>query len=162
MAKIVSARALVGSNDDSSELLADHYGTIIETLESAEMKRRAVERVRALHRELKETDVEVRVAQTKGSAIFNILVTGREPKFTRIFLDALLDEFMGFRRHLQEQLGKTDGKLDVAIQERATPASENVEDWIMPVTVGAIGGGLLGGMLGLLLAMLLVRQPRSA
>lgn len=162
MAKIVSARALVGYKGDSSELLADHYGTIIETLESAEMKRRALERVRALHPELKETDMEVRVAQTKGSAIFNILVTGREPKFTRIYLDALLDEFMAFRRQLQEQLGKTDGNIDVAIQERATVASENVEDWILPVTVGAIGGGLLGALVGLLLALLLVRQPRTA
>lgn len=162
LAKIVSARGMLADRSDDAAAVADHYGTIIETLESAEMKRRALERVRALNPDLKETDVEIRVTQTKGSAIFNILVTGREPKFTRIYLDALLDEFMAFRHQLQEKLGNGDGKTDVAIQERATPAFANVEDWKMPILVGAIGGGLLGGLVGLLLALLLVRQSQSA
>jgi len=274
------------------EQQADFYGTIIETLESAEMKRRALERVRALNPDLKDSDVEIRVAQTKGSAIFNILATGTEPKYTKIFLNALLDEFISFRQSIREQaqgrvlqqflmevvsrqkkmeasfevmekarakveslsakadqerlasrlnklrdqrdglrlelkamaandaarasvdtkltlldqeismveaeLGRYEPdiaelrkaaerhamekeayeklfeKVDalqaefnsrtdyVAIQERATPASENVEDWVMPVTVGAIVGGLLGALVGLLLALLLVRQPRTA
>lgn len=162
LARIVSAGGMLADKCYDSSTLADHYGTIIETLGSAEMKRRALERVRALNPDLKETDVEIRVTQTKGSAIFNILVTGREPKFTRIYLDALLDEFMAFRQQLQEKLGNGGEKTDVVIQERATPAFEYVADWIMPVTVGAIGGGLLGAMVGLLLALLLVRQPQSA
>lgn len=161
LAKIVSARGMLADKGDDASTLADHYGTIIETLESAEMKRRALERVRALNPDLKETNLEVRVLQTKGSAIFNILVTGREPKFTRIYLDALLDEFMASRHQQQEQLVKGGGTIDVVIQERATPAFEDVEDWIMPVTVGSIGGGLLGALVGLLLALLLVRQPQS-
>jgi uncharacterized protein involved in exopolysaccharide biosynthesis len=45
----------------------------------------------------------------------------------------------------------------IAIQERATPASENVEDWVLPIAVGAIGGGLLGAALGFLLSLLIVR-----
>lgn len=162
MAKIVSARGMLADKGDDAAALADHYGTIIETLESAEMKRRALERVRALHPELKETDVELRVVQAKGSAIFNILATGREPKYTRIYLDALLDEFMAFRSYMLEKLGKTEGSPDVAIQERASPASENVEDWTMPVLVGAIGGGVSGALVGLLLALLFVRQPSVA
>jgi chromosome segregation ATPase len=86
----------------------DFYGTIIETLESAEMKRRALERVRALNPDLKESDVDIRVTQSKGSAIFNILANGTEPKYTRIFLDALLDEFITFRQQVREsQGGKT-------------------------------------------------------
>jgi hypothetical protein len=45
----------------------------------------------------------------------------------------------------------------VAIQERATLASENVEDWRLPIAVGAIGGGFLGAMLGFLLSLIIVR-----
>ncbi len=271
----------------------DFYGTIIETLESAEMSRRALERVRALNPDLKdkECDVAIRVAQTKGSAIFNILATGPEPKYTRIFLDALLDEFIAFRQNIREQaqgkvlqqflqevvtkqksmedsteklekarargvgtlsvrsdqerlvlrlnnqrnqrddlrlkiksmtnddaargplqtqleaieeeiqniekdlarweaplaeLKMLQEKLEndklayeklfeqveriqsafnsqsdyVAIQERATPASENVENWVLPVVVGAGGGGLLGGLIGLVLSLLLIRSPK--
>lgn len=104
LAKLVAGGQLV-ANDNYAwrEQQADFYGTIIETVESAEMKRRALERVRALNPDLKDSDVEIRVAQTKGSAIFNILATGAEPKYTKIFLDALLDEFIAFRQSIREQ-----------------------------------------------------------
>lgn len=156
MAKVVSARGMLPDKGDDATALADHYGTIIETLESAEMKRRTLERVRALNPDLKEIDVAIRVVQSKGSAIFNVLASGNEPKYTRIYLDALLDEFMAFRQQLLERFGKAGGSSDVAIQERATPASENVEDWRIPIAVGALGGGLLSGMLGLLLSLIIV------
>jgi len=294
LAKLVAGGQLV-FNDSVTwrEQQEDFYGTIIETIESAEMSRRALERVRALNPEFKdkECDVEIRVAQTKGSAIFNILATGSEPKYTRIFLDALVDEFISFRQSIREQAQgkvlqqflqevvskqktlensleklekarargintlsvKTDldrlvvrlnaqrnqrddlrlkirqmkeddsarvplqtqleaieseihdieKDLDrrepdlaelkaleekcatdklayeklfnevekiqsafsmqsdyVAVQERATPASENVEDWVLPVAVGACGGALLGGLIGLVLSLILVRSPK--
>jgi chromosome segregation ATPase len=263
----------------------DFYGTIIETIESAEVKRRALERVRALNPELKDIEVDIRVAQTKGSAIFNILATGPEPKYTRIFLDALLDEFIAFRQNIREQsqpevqqflrivatqrkkmedafkaaealakaaslrakadlerlvervttlkgqrddlrlelkamaddeaaraslekrlkaiseeIALSEAEMDrynaglaeyrravethnveketyqkqlekvnemqsslrsradyVAIQERATLASENVEDWKLPIAIGAVGGGSLGAVLGFLLSLIITR-----
>lgn len=104
LAKLVAGGQLA-FNDSVTwrEQQADFYGTIIETIESAEMKRRALERVRALFPDVKDSDVEIHVAQTKGSAIFNILATGSEPKYTKIFLDALLDEFISFRQSIREQ-----------------------------------------------------------
>lgn len=106
LAKLVAGGPVVTSNSpDWREPHADFYGTIIETLESAEMKRRALERVRALNPDLKDADVDIRVGQTKGSAIFNILASGRDPKYTRVFLDALLDEFIAFRQNIREQSG---------------------------------------------------------
>ncbi len=291
LAKLVAGGQLV-FNDSVSwrEQQEDFYGTIIETIESAEMSRRAMERVKALNPDLKDCDVAIRVARTKGSAIFNILATGSEPKYTKIFLDALLDEFISFRQSIREQAqGKvlqqfvqevvtkqksmedSAAKLEqarargvdtlsvksdqerlvvrlnnqrnqrddlrlkiksmkdddaaraplqtqfeaaeseiqdiekdlarwepaivelktlqekhaadklayenlfneveklqsvfnsqsdyVAIQERATPAFENVEDWVMPIAVGAGGGALLGGPIGLVLSLILVRSP---
>jgi uncharacterized protein involved in exopolysaccharide biosynthesis len=104
LAKLVADGQMTFKGSPASrEQQADFYGTIIETLESAEMKRRALERVRALHPEIKEVDVEIRVTQTKGSAIFDILANGTEPKYTQIFLDALLDEFIAFRQNTREQ-----------------------------------------------------------
>lgn len=291
LAKLVAGGQLV-SNDSVSwrEQQEDFYGTIIETIESAEMSRRALERVRALNPDLKDCDVAIRVARTKGSAIFNILATGSEPKYTKIFLDALLDEFISFRQSFREQkqgkvlqqflqevvtrqksMEDSAAKLEqarargvdtlsvrsdqerlvvrlnnqrnqrddlrlkikamkdddaaraplqtqleaaeseiqdiekdlarweaplaelktqqekfrtdklaydklfeqvekiqsvfnsqsdfVAIQERAIPAYENVEDWVLPIAVGAGGGALLGGLIGLVLSLILVRSP---
>lgn len=105
-AKLVAGgQTLSDGSATGHEQYADFYGTIIETVESAEMKRRALERVRALNPDLKDADVDIRVVQTKGSAIFNILATGRDPKYTRVFLDALLDEFIAFRQKIREQSG---------------------------------------------------------
>lgn len=104
LAKLVAGGRMVANGDlQWQEQLQDFYGTIIETIESAEMVRKARERVHALHPDLKDSDVEIRVAQTKGSAIFNILATGSEPKYTQIFLNSLLDEFIAFRQSIREQ-----------------------------------------------------------
>jgi len=292
LAKLVAGGQMVFNNTITwREQQQDFYGTIIETIESAEMKRRACERVKALNPDLKDSDVDIRVAQTKGSAIFNILATGTEPKYTRIFLDALLDEFISFRQSIREQaqgkvlqqflqevvtrqksmedsaakleqarargvdtlsvrsdqerlvvrlnnqrnqrddlrlkiksmkdedaaraplqtqLEATESEIQdiekdlarwepalaelktiegkyaanklayeklineveklqsafnsrsdyVAIQERATPSSENVEDWVMPIAVGAVSFGCLGGLVGLVLGLIIVRSPK--
>ncbi len=291
LAKLVAGGQMANDGIAFREQQVDFYGTIIETLESAEMKRRALERVRALNPELKDVDVDIRVVQTKGSAIFNILATGSEPKYTKIFLDALLDEFIAFRQNIREQAaGKTlqkflqevvtrqksmedsaeklekartrgvdtlsarsdqerlvvrlnnqrnqrddlrlkiksmkdddaarsplqtqleateseiqdiekelghwepalaelktlqekheadklayeklfneveklqsafNSRSDyVAIQERATPSCENVEDWVLPIAVGAVGLGCLGGLVGLVLSLIIVRSPK--
>ncbi len=106
LAKLVAGGRMVSSANTGpqyQDYLQDFYGTIIETLESAEMRRHALERVRALNPDLKEADVDIHVTQNKGSAIFNIAAIGTDPKFTRVFLDALLDEFRAFREQIREQ-----------------------------------------------------------
>lgn len=105
LAKLVAGGRIIANEGNVrwQEQMNDFYGTIIETLESAEMKKRALARVHALHPDLKDSDVDIRVAQTKGSAIFNVFAVGGEPQFTRIFLDALLDEFIAFRQQIREQ-----------------------------------------------------------
>ncbi len=130
LAKLVAGGQMVLDNSVSwREQQADFYGTIIETVESAEMKRRALERVRALNPDVKDSDVEIRVAQTKGSAIFNILATGSEPKYTRIFLDALLDEFISFRQSIREQAqGKVIQQFLSEVVTKQKLMDENLEN----------------------------------
>ncbi|MCX6856317.1 MAG: hypothetical protein NTV80_15595 [Verrucomicrobia bacterium] len=105
LAKLVAGGRIVAQDGNVGwqEQLTDFYGTIIETLESAEMKKRALARVHALHPDLKDTNVEIRVAQNKGSAIFNVFAVGSDKVFTKIFLDAMLDEFVAFRQQIREQ-----------------------------------------------------------
>lgn len=83
--------------------LQDFYGTQIEILESGELKKRALERVRGLHPELKEVPVDIKVTQTKGSSILKIAAVGDEQKYTRVYLDALLDDYMAFRQEMIEK-----------------------------------------------------------
>lgn len=137
---------------------------IIETLESPEMKRRTWDRVNALNPGLNIGEVAVRAESASENDVFNILATGTEPKATRLFLDALLDEFVAFRitAYSRSDPGPSEEYLQslTAVMQRATPAAEYVEDWVQPVVVGAGGGGLPGGLLGLMLSLLIVRSPR--
>jgi hypothetical protein len=102
------AKLVAGARPDAEriqwdERLKDFYGTIIETVESPELKRKAAELVNALFPDLKTGDVTIQVRQSKGSAIFTLTATGSEPKHTQIFLNALLDEFIAFRQMIREQ-----------------------------------------------------------
>ncbi len=159
LAKVVAAQGLDPEKIASHQINDDYYGTIIETLESSQLNSAAMKRARIQNPELKDHDVDVRVAQTKGSAIFNVLATSNEPKYTRVFLDALLDEFMFLRTRQAEESG-VDPRNDVAIQERATPASENVEDWSMPLFAGVVVGANLGGLLGVLAKLCFRRRQK--
>lgn len=163
----LETRGHLDTNQSASrwqEQNADFYGTIIETLEAAELKRKASDRVRALNPDLSDSDVSIHVVQAKGSAIFNILATGTDPRYTQIFLDALLDEFIAFRQSIHEQAqiqSPSKSMTDyTAIQERASTAVEQVEDWLALLAVGVLGGGLLGGGMGLLLGAVLLRKSR--
>lgn len=151
-----------GSNTvEQYEIRTKFYGTVIETLESAEMRRRALDRVRALHPDLKKTEVDIQVSQIRGSAIINIRAFGSEPKYTRLFLDALLDEFMANWKKLQESAGNMVS--NVKIMERASPPVEDLQDWTKPIISGALIGGVGGLVLSLLLALLIhsIRKPTS-
>ena len=141
LAKLVAGGTMV-INDSITwrEQQQDFYGTIIETVESAEMKRRALERVRALNPDVKDSDVEIRVAQTKGSAIFNILATGSEPKYTRIFLDALLDEFIAFRQSIREQ---AQGKVIQQFLQEVVSKQKVMEDSLERLTKFKVANNIL-------------------
>lgn len=157
LAKVVAAQGLDPEKISTHQINDDYYGTIIETLESSQLNSAAMKRVKTQNPEVTDRDVDVRVAQTKGSAIFNILATGSEPKYTKLFLDALLDEFMILRTRQAEDAGR-DPRKDIAIQERAVPAFENIEDWSMPLTVGSVNGALIGGLLGFFVKLFSRRQ----
>jgi hypothetical protein len=81
---------------------ADFYGTQIELLQSGSLRANAKDRVRGLHPELKEADVDTIVIQTPGSSILNVVATGSERQYTRTYLDAVLDEYMAMRKRILE------------------------------------------------------------
>lgn len=70
--------------DDAERI--GRINVIIETIESPELMRRALNRVKALNPGLKAGDVTIRAAQALDYDVFNIFVTGTEPKGSRFFL----------------------------------------------------------------------------
>lgn len=140
-----------GSAAGSSQVMDDLYGTIIETLGSQEMHRDAVEYIKALYPELEHSSVQIKASRVKGSGIIKVLATGTEPRYTRAFLEALLEETT--RQWQENKSGH------VAVQEPASAAVEHVEDWRLSMATGGLGGGVGGLLLGLLLGFLIVRNP---
>jgi polysaccharide biosynthesis transport protein len=96
LARLQAGGRVVGNQSGTQylEYLQDFYGTIIETVEGSSLRGRALERVSAHHPDVAEVEVDIRVVQNRGSAIFNVRAEGSEPKYTQLFLDALLEEFM--------------------------------------------------------------------
>jgi len=121
--KVSAGKEGAGSDVVSNLMQAEFYGTQIEILEGGELRRRALERVRSLHPELKEIDVEVRVTQTKGSSILNVAAVGEEAKYTRVYLDSLLDEYIAFRKEMiDKSVGTAMNKVieEVLTREKQT------------------------------------------
>jgi hypothetical protein len=106
----------------------DFYGTQIEILEGGDLKRRALERVRGLHPELKEVEVDIRVTQTRGSGILKVAAIGEEQKYTRVYLDALLDEYMAFRQEMVEKsVGTAMNKVIEEVLAREKRVKQEVQ-----------------------------------
>ena len=127
LAKLVAGgrMAMGNSGVGYQDYLSDFYGTIIETLESAEMRKHALERVRLLFPDLKEADVEIRVSQNKGSAIFNVACLGSDREYSQVFLNSLLDEFKAFRDMNREQ---QRNKAVQALAEDVVKAEKEVKE----------------------------------
>lgn len=130
--KIVAGlQVKVGSRDGdvvTNAFAQDFYGTQIETLESGALRNHALERVRSLHPELKEIEVEIRVTQTKGSSILNVAAVGEEAKYTRVYLDALLDEYIAFRKDmLEKSIGTTMNKVIEEVLSRESMVKKTKE-----------------------------------
>jgi hypothetical protein len=165
MAKVLAGPSMTSgyySSVEHTKALAPLFEAIVKALESSDLEQRAAKRVGVLHPEPTSHDVKTQISHTTGSHIFLIQTIGSDPKYVRIYLDALLDEFIADSQPLQEQydqLSPGEMKPAINVQERATPAFEIMEDWQLPIAIGALGGGFLGAVLGLLLSLILVRSP---
>lgn len=92
-----------GITDYDKSTLTSFADTIVETLESAELFRNAVERVHALNPELEDSAVSFSATQLKESAIFSISARGPDDIYVRTVLNALLDEFVAFRQSIRSR-----------------------------------------------------------
>ncbi|WP_038171366.1 polysaccharide biosynthesis tyrosine autokinase [Verrucomicrobium sp. BvORR106] len=104
---MVNANASQNSSTLVNFNLAEFYGTQIEILNGPELRKRALLVVRTTHAELAEIDVDIRVVQTKGSSILNVIATGKEREYVKVFATALLDQYIAFRKEMIEDSSTT-------------------------------------------------------
>ena len=81
-----------------SEELANFYGTHLELLRSSVV----VERVHAKHPEFKE-GLEIRARQIPSTSILEVSVSGSKEEQNKLYLDALIEEFLVYKTELREK-----------------------------------------------------------
>lgn len=104
---------------------ADFFGNARELLLSGKVRKRAAERVEATFPELKAVPVALRINRSGQSSILNVSATGGEGRYTVAYLDALLNEFVSFRRQMRDE--STDSAITV-IMERLLTIEGELED----------------------------------
>src|SRR5919201_5200144 len=90
-----------------SEDTVNFYGTQIQLMQSAEVKRSAEALVRATHPELQPVPVDINVAQKPRTSIFDLQAIGRSPEYTQAYLNAVMQKYLDFKKGRREEQGHT-------------------------------------------------------
>lgn len=90
-----------------SEDSVNFYGTQIQLMQSAEVRRSAEEFVRATRPELPPSAVKVTVTQKPRTSIFDLQAIGATPEYTQVYLNALMQKYLDFKKGMRENQGDT-------------------------------------------------------
>src|SRR6267143_5258085 len=85
-----------------SEDSLNFYGTQIQLMQSAEVRRAASALIRSTHPELQPVPVELTVAQRPRTSIFELQAIGSSPDYTQAYLNAVMQKYLDFKRGMRE------------------------------------------------------------
>src|SRR5437870_9393096 len=86
-----------------SEDSVNFYGTQIQLMQSAEVKRSAEALVRSTHPEMQPVPVDVTVTQKPRTSIFDLSAIGRTPDYTQAYLNAAMQKYLDFKKGRREE-----------------------------------------------------------
>jgi len=90
-----------------SEDSVNFYGTQIQLMQSAEVRRSSEGLVRSMHPELQPVPVEITVAQKPRTSIFDLAAVGSAPEYTQAYLNALMQKYVDLKKGMRENQGST-------------------------------------------------------
>src|SRR6202158_6056250 len=101
-----------------SEDAVNFYGTQIQLMQGAEVRRSAESLVRSAHPELQPVPVEIFVVQKPRTSIFDLSAIGSAPEYTQAYLNAAMQKYLDFKRGMREDRGHevTTGITEQLIQ----------------------------------------------
>ena len=116
-----------------NEEAANFFGTQLELLQSSEVSRRADARVMALNPNLEKVPVRLFASIIPKTSIFSVTAQGLQPQQTKAYLDAVMDEYIAYRRSLRSD--KSDVTLSaitdqvVDLEKDLRKAEEALFNW---------------------------------
>jgi polysaccharide biosynthesis transport protein len=90
-----------------SEDTVNFYGTQVQLMQSAEVKREAEALVRSSHPELAPVKVDLTVVQKPRTSIFELSAIGPEPQYTQAYLNGMMQKYLDFKKGRREEQGHT-------------------------------------------------------
>jgi len=106
------------------EEYSNFFGTQIDLMQSGMVQARARARVKALFPEYPSCHVNLVITQSQNASIFNLSAFGVEGKYTQAFLDALMHEYLTFKR---ERRSQTTESTFLSIMEKVLEYREEIE-----------------------------------
>jgi succinoglycan biosynthesis transport protein ExoP len=90
-----------------SEESQNFFGTQIQLMQSAEVKRGAESLVRSTHPEMQSVPVVLSIFQRPRTSIFELQAIGRSPEYTQAYLNAVMQKYIDFKKGVREGQGQT-------------------------------------------------------
>ena len=122
---MVAPRIMTKESTVYTEELTNYFGTQVSLMQSDEIKRRAARAVEASHPELKGMLAELTVQQEPKASIFILRVTSPDPKYSQLFADACMSEFLEFKREMR---GETSQKTVDAVAKQLSELEKAIAD----------------------------------
>src|SRR5256714_1332845 len=88
-----------------SEDQINFYGTQVQLMQSAEVKREAEALVRSTRPELPPVKVDLTVVQKPRTSIFELSAIGPTPEYTQAYLNAVMQKYLDFKKGRREEQG---------------------------------------------------------
>ena len=88
-----------------SEDSVNFYGTQIQLMQSAEVRRSAEALVRSTHPEIQPVLVDITVTQKPRTSIFDLQAIGPTPEYTQAYLNAVMQKYLDFKKGMREDQG---------------------------------------------------------
>lgn len=104
---MVSGRIALPEGAVYSEELSNFFGTQIELMQSNEVRKRAAARVEASRPELRAIPTDLSIGQQRGTSFFTLSVRGSEPQYCQAFLEAVMTEYVQFKREMRSDSADT-------------------------------------------------------
>lgn len=108
-----------------SEDAVNFYGTQIQLMQSAEVRRSAEALVRSTHPEMQPVAVEITVTQKPRTSIFELQAIGITPDYTQAYLNAVMQKYLDFKKGMRENQGDT---VTSAITEQLVQVEKDLRD----------------------------------
>src|SRR5215471_18918973 len=77
------------------------FGTQAELMQGEKIRRRTLDRLQRLKQNHNESPVKIEVNQIRKTTIFVLLATGKDPTYTVNYLNALMDEYLSYRKEVR-------------------------------------------------------------